>query len=757
MRTVLGMLICFCFSSAAQQVLITGNVRADTGETLPLAHLIILPDSLTYVSESDGRFAIRVPRGQKTLLISFTGYTSQRLQFSALRDTILKVILQPEVSQLREVVVTAQNNLQTQLFESTRTSTNVLSAKDINAIPVLGGEVDLIKILQLMPGTLRGIEGSADLFVRGGAADQNLVLLDGATIYNTSHLFGFVSVFNPSILESVEAVNGGFPADMGGRLSSIIDVKTNAELADQTHLAGDIGIIASRLYIEQPIIQDKLSIWIGGRRTYIDQVVKLVNEELPYFFYDLNAKIIAKPTERDQLSFSFFNGKDLLNIFRDRNNDGDGFLTAYEAINHTQTLQWNRKLNNNWYSNTTLTRTGFQYEIKNAFEDNRVLAYSDIQDIGLKLAIGNHSLRNGAAVKFGVDWTLHDISPSVVNSSGTISEIFNSSTSQARQAHALAVYGLYEWNLDKQWLLNVGMRASAAVVKNKTYVFPEPRMAVRYKLSPNEALKFSYARMTQFLHRVSNSGVSTPTDVWYPVTDSIRPQTAHQVSLAWQRTLPQHSFFLSLETYYKHMNNLVGFEEGTNLFFNTDFESRIVQGRGNAYGLEALIRKETGKLTGWISYTLSWSNRQFNAINQGRWFRSRYDRRHNGAIVAQYALNKRWSVSAVWEFISGARFTPVIGQYAVATPTSTGFDLLPVYAPINSVKLADTHRLDLGIKFRGKPDKKIQYEWFAGVYNAYNRGNPTGIVIEQNEDGSLYYEQPGLFGLLPFISYGFKF
>jgi hypothetical protein len=414
-------------------------------------------------------------------------------------------------------------------------------------------------------------------------------------------------------------------------------------------------------------------------------------------------------------------------------------------------------LNNNWYSNTTLTRTGFQYEIKNAFEDNRVLAYSDIQDIGLKLAIGNHSLRNGAAVKFGVDWTLHDISPSVVNSSGTISEIFNSSTSQARQAHALAVYGLYEWNLDKQWLLNVGMRASTAVVKNKTYVFPEPRMAVRYKLSPNEALKFSYARMTQFLHRVSNSGVSTPTDVWYPVTDSIRPQTAHQVSLAWQRTLPQHSFFLSLETYYKHMNNLVGFEEGTNLFFNTDFESRIVQGRGNAYGLEALIRKEAGKLTGWISYTLSWSNRQFNAINQGRWFRSRYDRRHNGAIVAKYALNKQWSVSAVWEFISGARFTPVIGQYAVATPTSTGFDLLPVYAPINSVKLADTHRLDLGIKFRGKPDKKIQYEWFAGVYNAYNRGNPTGIVIEQNEDGSLYYEQPGLFGLLPFISYGFKF
>jgi hypothetical protein len=263
--------------------------------------------------------------------------------------------------------------------------------------------------------------------------------------------------------------------------------------------------------------------------------------------------------------------------------------------------------------------------------------------------------------------------------------------------------------------------------------------------------------MVQYMHRISNSAVSTPTDIWYPVTDSIRPQTSHQFSAAWQRFVPSKKVYFSVETYYKSMSSLIGYEEGTNLFFNTDFESRLIQGKGRAYGLEFLIRKEAGKFTGWVSYTLSWSWRQFNEINNGEWFHARYDRRHNGAVVAQYAFAKRWAVSAVWEFISGARFTPVIGQYSILAPTLTGVDLIPVYSGINEVKLADSHRLDLGIKFRSKPERKFQWQWFAGVYNAYNRASPIGIVIEQDEtDNSLKYSQPGLFGLLPFISYGFK-
>jgi hypothetical protein len=264
--------------------------------------------------------------------------------------------------------------------------------------------------------------------------------------------------------------------------------------------------------------------------------------------------------------------------------------------------------------------------------------------------------------------------------------------------------------------------------------------------------------MAQYMHRISNSAVTTPTDVWYTVTDEIAPQTSHQVAAAWQRFITRQKIFISAETYYKTMRDLIGYEEGTNLFFNTDFESKLIQGTGRAYGLEFLARKETGRFTGWISYTLSWSRRHFEEINDGQWFPSRYDRRHNGAIVTQYSIGKRWAASLVWEFISGARFTPIVGQYVVLAPTLTGVDLIPLYSGINQVKLADSHRLDAGIKFMSKTGKKFQWQWFAGVYNSYNRASPVGMIIEQNEDdSSLRYLQPGLFGLLPFISYGFKF
>lgn len=296
-----------------------------------------------------------------------------------------------------------------------------------------------------------------------------------------------------------------------------------------------------------------------------------------------------------------------------------------------------------------------------------------------------------------------------------------------------------------------------AFVPNKKYIIPEPRISARYKIGKDETLKMSYSRMAQYVHRISNSAITSPTDIWYPVTDSIRPQTSHQVSIAWQRLISK-KIYVSVESYYKIMNDIIGFEEGTNLIFNPDFQSKLIQGSGSGYGTEVLIKKETGKLTGWISYTLSWAWREFDKLNGGSRFPSRYDRRHNGAIVMQYAFNKNWSVSAVWEFVSGSRFTPIVGQFAITSPTGVGIDLLPVYAPLNSVRLADAHRLDMGIKYKSNPTKRFQSEIFVGVYNAYNRANPVGINIEQDETtGELKYNQPGLFGVIPFISYGFKF
>jgi outer membrane receptor protein involved in Fe transport len=404
-----------------------------------------------------------------------------------------------------------------------------------------------------------------------------------------------------------------------------------------------------------------------------------------------------------------------------------------------------------------LLRSKYKYNITNVFEENELLATSDIEDIGARMLTRKDSILN-STVSFtgGLDWTRHRVSPNVLNTSGTISEILKSSETSGRVANELAAFAEAEWSSLERWRLNAGVRTSMAFVKNKSYVVPEPRLSMRYSLRENQNLKFSYSRMAQYMHRISNSAISSPTDIWYPVTDSIRPQTSHQVSAAWQRSMPSANMFFSVETYYKSMSNIIGYEEGTNLFLNTDFESKLIQGKGRAYGFEFLVRKESGKLTGWISYTLSWTWRQFDEINRGDWFPSRYDRRHNGAVVAQYALSKRWSVSGVWEFISGSRFTPVIGQYIVFAPTLTGVDLIPVYSGINQVKLVNTHRLDLGIKFKSKPEKRFQWQCFAGVYNSYNRANPIGINIEQQPDGSLRYEQPGLFGLLPFISYGFK-
>jgi outer membrane receptor for ferrienterochelin and colicin len=746
-------------SAWAQKIEIKGVVRDQSGERLPQAYVVILPDSITVPSNSSGHFSAKILPGKKDIRVSYIGFENTQLNVQIHKDTTIQVVMTSKVNALQEVVVTGQRNSQEETFQSNRTSTHLLSQDVINAIPVLGGEADLIKTLQLLPGTIRGVEGSSDLFVRGGAADQNLVLLDGAPIYNTSHLFGFLSVFNPDILERVEAINGGFPAEYGGRLSSILNVETINDIATHTHVSGDIGIIASRLYVEQPIKKDKASFWVAARRTYVDQVVKaLGDDELPYYFYDLNGKVMLRPTSRDIIELAHYSGEDILDIFRDRNGDGNGYLSTYQSGNNSQSLNWRRTLPDNWSANLSLIRSRYHYNIRNAFEANELMAVSDIQDYGTRLILVKDSLPKNATFKAGFDWTRHAVSPNVVNTSGTIAELLESSASEGRIANEFALHAQYEWSPSSRWRLNTGIRISSAVVADRYYLNPEPRVSARYSLSDREALKFSYSRMVQYLHRISNSAVSSPTDIWYPVTDNIRPQTSHQVAIGWQRTFRDQKILLSVEGYYKDMRQLIGYEEGTNLFLNTDFQSKLIQGKGNAYGLEVLLRKDVGKFTGWISYTLSWSNRQFDEVNSGKWFPSRYDRRHNGAVVAQYAITKRIAVSMVWEFISGARFTPVVGQYILFAPTLTGIDLIPVYSGLNEVKLADSHRLDAGVKFKSRPGRKFQWEWFVGVYNAYNRANPIGITIEQNEStGQLEYEQPGLFGLIPFISYGFKF
>lgn len=742
----------FALQAMAQST-VHGRVYDTQGQPLPSANVQAAPVQRSTVTGTQGDFALTLPTGEVTLTLSHTGYRKLVTRFTLSRDTLLTFFMESVSEQLEEVVVSADRLLQSDQFKESRASTYTLSGKEINSIPVLGGEADLIKTIQLLPGVSKGVEGTSDLFVRGGAADQNLVLLDGAPVYNTGHLFGFLSVFNPDILEGVEAMNGAFPASYGGRLSSILNVRSQSRPLDGFRMQGNVGLLASRLMVAQPIVKSKLDVWVAGRRTYIDQVVRTVGESLPYYFYDLNTKVSYRPTSRDYLEFTYYSGQDVLDFQRsERRNINSDFIIG----NRTQTLLWRKNLRRNVNSELNLYGTRFNYTIQNTFEDSRLFVSSSIQDWGGKWKLQWDSV-GPVSLTGGVESAHHRVSPNVINTSGEIAELLQSTATRSQTSLETAAFVQADGSWRTRWAWSVGFRLSSALVTDELYTEPEPRLAVRYQLSERSALKLSYSRMAQYLHRVSSAAIAFPTDIWYPVTNTVRPQTANQATLAWQHVVPERSLFVSLETYYKDMSQLIGYREGTNLFLNTEFENQLIQGRGRAYGIELLLKKESGKLTGWVSYTLSRSTRQFDEVNQGDWFLARYDRRHNGAIVANYQLSKRISVSGVFEFISGSRFTPVIGQYALPSPTLAGIDLIPVFAPINSIKLADTHRLDLGVKFRGRERKRWQGEWFAGVYNVYNRAAPIGIAIEPNEDGSFRYEQPGLFGLLPFISYGFKF
>lgn len=754
---VLAVVIVPLFANA-QNIQVRGIIRDASGGYLALANVLILPDSIVTSSGTSGAYSATVAGGLKTFILSYTGFESVTTTKEIHADTVLDFILTEKIDQLAEVVIAADRFSSEDIVHSVLTGRNILSQNDILRLPAFMGEGDLLKTIRLLPGTAGGMEGSSDSFVRGGAADQNLVLLDGAPIYNTGHLLGFLSVFNPDILDNVEVMNGGFPAEFGGRLSSVLNISSLSAIPDRTKVSADIGFISSRIKFEQPIVKDKVSFWVAGRSSYADQLGHVLGKDIPYSFYDFNGKFILQASPSDRIEMSHYGSEDALDFLRDGDGNGKGMLTTYQSNNTSQTFKWRHKSPRNWKNELSMFRTRFDYRTKNAYsKEYLVSAHSEIEDYGAKFTLERDSVWNDATVSAGFEWMRHEMSPKVLNSEGSITEVVESGSTAGRIVHEFSAYVQQEWSLAPKFRVNAGIRGSAALAGEKRYFFPEPRISLRYALGDDRALKFNYSRMVQYVHRISNSAVSTPIDIWFPVTDSIGPQTSHQFALAWQRHMPFRKIYLSVEAYHKSMKDLIAFSEGTNFLFKSDFDSRLINGKGKAYGLEILLRKDAGKLTGWISYSLSWSWRKYDQLNNGEWFRARYDRRHNGAIVLQHLLGQRWAGSLVWEFISGARFTPVVGQYIALAPNGAGLDLIPEFSGLNAVKLSDAHRLDVGIKFFSKPGSKFQWHWFAGVYNAYNRATPFGIVIKKDkDDNSLRYAQPGLFGLLPFVSYGCK-
>lgn len=772
MKYLFSFILLFCLYNSYSQTTISGTISdKESGEILPYCSVFIKGTSFGTTSNSYGFYSLTVDSNKNLgetipITFSFTGYKNFVINIKKNSETKLNVKLQVNKNELKEVVVSADKKKQEEEIRSTEMSTVRLQMKQIKNIPTIAGETDLIKIVQLLPGVQGGAEGGTGLFVRGGDADQNLVLLDEAVVYNLGHLFGFFSVFNSDAIKDLKMIKGAFPSNYGGRLSSILDIKMKEGHENKIHGTGGIGLLSSRFTLEGPIKKEKMSFLISARRTYLDKVFDLVNVTLPYYFYDLNGKLNYKLNDKNRLFYSIYYGNDVLGFDEsdiNSNSDNDtsnlnlGLDFGFKLGNLTNTLRWNHIYNSKLFSNISIISTNFKYDITGRLLDNNLFISSNIVDIGAKADFDYYHSAN-KKIKFGAAVTNHRFKPNIISTSGDISSLLESSEGIKLQTQEYALYGHVDHEINNRLKLKYGLRLSGSTVKNKFYVGFEPRLAARYMLNEKNSLKLSYSRMNQYMHRVSSSTVALPTDLWYPITENIKPQSSDQIAFGFNHLFEKQKITLNIEGYYKWMNNLIEYREGANLILNDDFEDDLVQGKGKAYGAELLIKKDVGKFTGWISYTLSWAKRNYEELNNGKDFFAKYDRRHTASIVLSYQLSKRWSVSSVWVYQTGSRFTAQIGQYFMPNPTLTDIEIIPIYTEKNAVQMSPSHRLDLNFTLKSKEKRKLQGEWNFGCYNLYNRTQPYRVRIVPSDNGQGYkYEQPGLFGFIPSIAYNFKF
>jgi len=744
----------------AQAYTLSGNVTdAATGEMILGATVYDPASGEGSAANAYGFYSVTLPAGVYYLTVRSVGYQPLTDTVQLAGNTVRHFRLTPAAVQLQEVVVEAGADDPAEEREAAPPGIVKLNMKLLRTLPALGGETDVLKMVQLLPGVVQGVEGTTSLFVRGGDADQNLMLLDEATVYNTGHLLGFFSVFNSETLKDVTLLKGGFPAGYGGRLSSVLDIRMKEGNNQRFAVEGGVGLLSSRLTVQGPLRQGKSSFMFAGRRTYVDQLAKLAGRLVPYYFYDFNAKANVQLSAKDRLYYSTYLGDDVLDyttVSRDTatnavNRVSFGFVTG----NYTNTLRWNRVYTPRLFGNLSLVQTHFRYNVQSRFSDNSLLARSSISDLGLKADYTYYKSPTNQ-VSFGGSVVRHAFRPNLLNTAGDLSQFVGSSRGPLLSTLESGLYA----GQDRQrgpWRVNYGLRLSMANVTGRTYAGAEPRLSVRYQLPGEGALKLGYSRMKQYMHLVSSASFALPTDLWYPVTDSIRPQAADQVSLGYNRGFGRPGLSLTAEAYYKTMRNVIEYRPGAQLLLNNNYAGELLEGRGRAYGLELLLQRNTGRLTGWVGYTLSWSTRQFDGLNVGKPFFARYDRRHNVSVVGTFELSPRVAFSATWVYLSGARFTPPIGQYAVPNPGLTGVAVLPIYPPRNSVQLPPAHRLDVNLVLKRKPARKWAGEWHLGCYNVYNRAQPFRIDVGRDGQGNYRYEAMGLFGLIPSVAYNFRF
>ncbi|MBR9922066.1 MAG: TonB-dependent receptor [Bacteroidetes bacterium] len=778
-RTLVTSLLCLLAVAGWSQenITISGTISdAENGETLIGATVFVPAETRGTTTNEYGFYSLSVAKGDSVVIeYSYVGFqkTIKRLKPEA--DMTVNVDLGTGV-QLEEVVVKADSYREQ--LRSTEMSVEAITTKEAKLIPVLMGESDIIKAIQLKPGIPSGSEGTTGLFVRGGGSDQNLIVLDEAIVYNANHLFGFFSTFNTDAVKDLKLYKGGFPAQYGGRLSSVIDVKLKEGNNRKFAGSGGIGLISSRLTLEGPIQKEKSSFIVSGRRTYFDLITGAVNNSnsdnedfnpIPdYYFYDLNTKVNFKLGEKDHLYLSGYFGRDVFGF------DSDFFNFSFNWGNATGTARWNHVFSPKLFSNTTFTFSDYQYNINNEVTGFSFNVGSNIKDANLKTDF-YYAPSENHTIRMGVSATMHIFEVGRIKAGSDNGDI-SFSAGQEYEGYEFGLYASDEWKMTDALKVNYGLRLSAFANDGTTYIRPEPRVAANYQVSERLSAKASYARMNQYLHLISSSGVALPTDVWYPSTERIAPQRSDQVAAGFSLLLGDQ-FFLTNEYFYKWLDNQLDFVDGAELFANDNLEEEFAIGKGYSYGAELSIEKKEGRLTGWVGYTLSLIRRgEFEPIDPGavfaggeKYYAPRYDRRHDISTVLMYEITPRLTATASWVFGSGDLywlperrfvFQDVYGEQAEI--------LVPLFGDRNNIRLAPYHRLDLGLVWKFLP-RWGESDLTLSVVNAYDRRNAFFLYIEpQFADGEgngtgievpdrLAVKQVSLFPILPALTWNFKF
>lgn len=787
---LLGFLFLTITAAKAQQLTLRGTIADEqSNEKLFGASLIdtLQPNTGT-ISDENGQFSLKVNPGLHVFKINYLGYDEQLVSINMRKDTTIIILLKPSKIQGEEITISDTRDDAN--IKSNEMSRVELDAQTMRKLPVLFGEVDVLKTITLMPGIKSGGEGNTGIYVRGGGPDQNLVLLDNGVVYNASHLLGFFSVFNGDVVEDVEVIKGGMPAQYGGRLSSIIRVNTRDGSMDKYKFNGGVGLISSRFAAEGPIQKNKSSFLITARRTYIDVVAKpflpdsLNGNQL--YFYDLNGKMTFLLSEKDKLTVTGYFGRDAFTYVPPGRED------------FSFSVNWGNALASAIYTRQ-ISKTS-TYEASIAYNDFNLSSKVNFDNIIIRISSGlkDWTVKNewfiaksvNTKIRFGVNYIFHTFQPGVLNAevdgdNDITSKIHN------QYAHEGAIYYSQDQRFSSRWSANFGLRYSFfnqvgpydkviyednGVRTNQTISYRsgesiafwdglEPRASVNYQVDSKSSIKTSYTRTFQYLHLATSSAATLPSDLWIPSSARVRPQRADQVATGYFRNFFNNKFESSVEVYYKNMVNQIEFKPGAELFFNQNLESEIIPGQGRSYGVEFFFKKKYGSTTGWIGYTWSKSQRRFDGLNNGEWFYYRYDRRHDISFVLSHKFNDKWDFNFVFVYGTGNIITLPVGRFAFnfgadLSSTTPKFTILDLYTNANTYRMPAYHRADVSVNYTpsGNKNKRFHSSWNFSVYNIYNRKNPYFIYLDADKSqNKVSAKMVYLFPILPSVSWNFKF